>query len=135
MEKITFTRQELYDLFWSTPITRLSKKYGISFHKLKSTCEKMDIPVPDYGHWMRLQHKKPVDIKELSNDYKGDTKVTFDLGEVATVGKDEVFSERKKLIIEINSNHQLPIKVSSRLRNPDKLIIAAMNDLTPEKHP
>ncbi|MBN1185506.1 MAG: hypothetical protein JXB49_24685, partial [Bacteroidales bacterium] len=129
MEKITFTRQELYDLVWAMPITRLSMKYGISFHKLRSTCKKMDIPVPDYGHWMRVQHKKPVDIKQLSNEYKGDTEVTYELGEVVPEGKGEVLGVRTRLIKEINTNHSLPIKVSSRLRNPDKLIIDVKDDL------
>ncbi len=54
MEKITITRKELYDLIWAKPITRLSKQYGIPFHKIRSTCKKINIPVPDYGHWMTL---------------------------------------------------------------------------------
>ena len=129
MEKITFTRQELYDLIWKTPITRLSKQYGISFHKIRSTCKKMEIPVPDYGHWMRLQHKKPVDIKQLSNNYKGETEVSFELGEVAPEATGEVLAARTRLIKEINSNNRLPLKVSSRLKNPDKLVIAVKDNL------
>ncbi len=129
MEKITFIRQELYDLVWAMPITRLSKQYGISFHKIRSTCKKMDIPIPDYGHWMRLQHNKPVDIKQLSNDYNGEMKVTFELGEVVTEGKGEVLAERTRLIKEIISNNRLPLIVSSKLRKPDKLIIAVKDDL------
>mgnify|MGYP001225346610 CR=1 FL=1 len=135
MKKITFTRKELYDLVWSTPISKLSKEYGISFHKLRTTCDKMDIPVPDYGHWMRIQHNKPIEIKELPTDFKGNLEVTFEINDENNESKGEVISERNRLIKEIKSNHHLPIKVSSRLRNPDKLIIAAMNDLTPDKHP
>ena len=134
MEKITFTRKELYDLIWAMPITRLSKQYGISFHKIRSTCKKMDIPIPDYGHWMRLQHKKPMDIKQLSNDYKGETEVTFELGEALTEDKGEVLAVRTRLIKEIKSNHDIPLVVSSRLRNPDRLIIAVKVDLESKAH-
>jgi len=135
MKKITFTRKELYDLVWSTPISKLSKEYGISFHKLRSTCYKMDIPVPDYGHWMRIKHNKQIEIKELPTDFNGNLEVTFEISDENNESKGEVLSERNRLIKEIKSNHRLPTKVSPRLRNPDKLIIAAMNDLTPDKHP
>ena len=77
MEKIIFTRQELYDLVWSTPMTTLTLKYRISFHKLRSTCVKMNIPLPDYGHWMRIQHNKSVHIKELPDNFDGENNATF----------------------------------------------------------
>jgi len=135
MSKITFTRQELYDLVWSTPMSAISVKYGISFHKLRNACLKMNIPLPDYGHWMRVQHKKPIHIKNLPNNNPSVSVITFindtDPDKVtkrATEGRNDF---KKKLL----SDKKLPFTVPSKLRNPDQLIVAALNDLTNEKHP
>lgn len=135
MSKITFTRQELYDLVWSTPLSTLSLKYGMSYHKLRNACIKMNIPLPDYGHWMRVQHKKPVHIKDLPTESTSITAITFNLGndpdkvtKRATEGRNDL---KKKLL----SDKKLPFTVPSKLRNPDQLIVAALNDLTNEKHP
>jgi hypothetical protein len=92
----------------------------------------MDIPLPDYGHWMKLQHKKPIDIKDLQENCNCQNEVTFMIGN--TDDSEKVVSERNKLTKEISSNKVLPFKVSSRLTNPDGLIVSAMNDLSPAKH-
>ena len=51
MEKIVFTREELYELVWSEPLTRLAKKYNISDNGIRKKCKKMNIPLPKVGHW------------------------------------------------------------------------------------
>jgi hypothetical protein len=135
MEKITFTRQELYDLVWSTPMTTLTLKYNVSFHKLRSTCVKMNIPLPDYGHWMRIQHNKPVHIKELQDDYTGEDFATITLKDDTDQITPNKTEDRKNLRNKILSDKKLSTNVSSKLRNPDKLIVAALNDLNSNKHP
>ncbi len=135
MEKLTFTRQELYDLVWSTPLSTLSLKYGISYHKLRNACNKMNIPLPDYGHWMRLEHKKPVHIKDLPTESTSITAITFNLGTDPDKVTHKTTKGRNALKKEIIPNNNLPFTVPSKLRNPDQLIVAALNDLTNEKHP
>lgn len=51
----TFTRQELYDLVWSTPISNLAAKYGLSDRGLAKICGRHHIPVPGRGHWARVE--------------------------------------------------------------------------------
>lgn len=50
-----FTRQELYDLVWSVPISTLAVKYGLSDRGLAKVCERHQIPVPSRGHWARIE--------------------------------------------------------------------------------
>jgi len=135
MEKITFTRQELFDLVWSTPMTELASKYRISYHKLRSTCVKMNIPLPDYGHWMRIQHSKPVHIKELPDNYAGDNIATLTPKEVRDQVTPNNTEDHKRLKNEILSDKKLSKNVSSKLHHPDTLVVAALNDLNNNKHP
>jgi len=135
MEKLTFTRQELYDLVWSTPLSTLSLKYGMSYHKLRNACIKMHIPLPDYGHWMRVQHKKDVHVKDLPTDSTSITAITFNLGTDPDKVTHKTTKGRNALKKEIIPNNNLPFTVPSKLRNPDKLVIAAMNDLNTDKNP
>lgn len=49
----TINRQELYKKVWETPITRLSKEYGLSDVGLAKICKKHNIPRPPIGYWAR----------------------------------------------------------------------------------
>jgi hypothetical protein len=49
-----FTRQQLYELVWSGPITTLAKSLTISGVGLAKACRRGDIPVPPRGYWARL---------------------------------------------------------------------------------
>lgn len=57
------SRGELFDLAWSTPISRLAERFGISDVALAKKCKKLGIPRPERGYWARVQHgwkgKKP----------------------------------------------------------------------------
>ncbi len=48
-------RETLYEEVWATPMTHLGKKYGISGTAIRSLCDKLQIPVPSMGHWVKLE--------------------------------------------------------------------------------
>jgi hypothetical protein len=50
MEK---TRQELFELVWSMPMTKLSKQFELSDVGLRKICIKNQIPLPPQGHLNR----------------------------------------------------------------------------------
>lgn len=52
--EITFERQALYEEVWSTPLTQLAKKYGLSDNGLRNVCKAMSIPLPIQGHWAKV---------------------------------------------------------------------------------
>ena len=54
MEDIKLTRKDLFDLVWSTPMTKLAANYGISDVALRKKCHKHQIPTPRVGHWARV---------------------------------------------------------------------------------
>lgn len=49
------TREELYELVWSEPMSRLAPKYGLSDVGLKKTCKRMRVPTPGLGYWRRKE--------------------------------------------------------------------------------
>ena len=49
-----FTRRELYDLVWSTPVQKLAEELGISDRGLAKICARHRIPSPPRGYWARL---------------------------------------------------------------------------------
>lgn len=55
-----FTRKELYDLAWSSPMTKLAKQFGLSDVGLRKICTKHRIPTPPLGYWAKLQFGKHV---------------------------------------------------------------------------
>jgi len=57
---LTLTREELYNLVWETPISRLAPRFGLSDVGLAKLCVRHGVPRPPRGHWARLQHGKPV---------------------------------------------------------------------------
>jgi integrase len=48
------SRQKLYDLIWSEPITTLAERFGISDRGLSKVCRRSDIPAPPRGYWARI---------------------------------------------------------------------------------
>ena len=46
---LTLSRQELYDLVWSKPVTEVAKELGISDVALAKRCRALNIPLPDVG--------------------------------------------------------------------------------------
>ncbi|MBN9593720.1 MAG: hypothetical protein J0G36_00045 [Afipia sp.] len=66
-----FTRQELYDLVWSTPLTKLSKDFGLSDVGLRKVCIKHEIPTPPLGYWAKLNFGKTVQQTPLHEPGEG----------------------------------------------------------------
>lgn len=47
------TRTELYEAVWSTPMSRLAERYGISGNGLAKICDRNKIPYPSRGYWAK----------------------------------------------------------------------------------
>ncbi len=127
--EVKFSRQELYELVWKEPLLRLSKKYDISDVGLRKMCVRMDIPLPNAGHWQKLLFKKKSPVKPLSKEYNGEATVSLKIREGGQVTNNKR-QQLKTLQKEIEQDSNLEIKVPDKLTNPDKLIIAARDHLT-----
>lgn len=63
MESIT--REELYRLVWSEPITKIAPRYGLSDRGMGKLCARHNIPVPPRGYWARKAAGKRVSKASL----------------------------------------------------------------------
>ena len=52
---ITLTRQSLYELVWSKPMTALAKEFGITDVALAKRCRAVDVAIPYRGYWARKE--------------------------------------------------------------------------------
>src|SRR5688572_19124977 len=66
------TRQEMYDLVWSVPTSKLSERFGLSGRGLAKLCERHDIPVPERGWWAKTaagQNVERAPLRPATNPY------------------------------------------------------------------
>jgi hypothetical protein len=129
MEKITFTREELYDKVWSIPLTTLAKTYAISDVGLRKICIKMQIPLPKGGHWEKVRYNHPHEKKELPSDYLGVTEVTLKLREKRDESEPPFIAPLILLEQQISKEYEKNLIVPIRLNKPDKLTIETRKDL------
>lgn len=54
------TRQELYELVWSMPMTKVGKQLEISDVAVRKICIKYDIPRPPQGYWASERRRRQV---------------------------------------------------------------------------
>lgn len=47
-------RETLFEQVWATPVTHLCKTYGLSDQGLRKACVKLQIPMPERGHWAKV---------------------------------------------------------------------------------
>ena len=127
MDTITFTRKELYDLVWKEPLSRLAKKYKISDNGLRKICKRMNIPLPPYGHWQKVQYGYKVTPIKLSEKYTGREEVTLDERGINEVVKESPMAILKRITKEIESTSKLSFTVNETLTKPDKLITSTIN--------
>lgn len=62
----TYSRQELYDLVWSKPITHVAKEFFLSDVAVHKICRKHAIPTPPLGWWAKKAAGKSVTQTVLS---------------------------------------------------------------------
>ena len=49
-----YSRQELYDLIWSTPAVKLATDFGISNVAIAKRCKHRSVPRPPRGYWAKV---------------------------------------------------------------------------------
>src|SRR5207253_9256380 len=71
-KKRVITREELYKLVWSKPITILAEEFGMSDVGLGKVCKKLKVPKPYRGYWQLVEAGRKLRIPELSPARKGE---------------------------------------------------------------
>jgi hypothetical protein len=106
------------------PISALAKEYGVSDSFLRNACKRMYIPRPSNGYWSKIRHGKPVEKKELPEQFEGESELIIEGGK-----SNNEESPLEKFKKEIENDPALKTQMPERLTKPDPLILQAKNDL------
>jgi hypothetical protein len=55
---VRISRAELFDQVWKTPLMRLGPQYGITDKGLAKICDRLNVPYPPAGYWLRVNAGK-----------------------------------------------------------------------------
>lgn len=126
MARKIFTREQLYELVWSTPMLKLSKTFGLSDVGLAKTCRKHDIPLPPPGYWAKVQAGQTPPKTKLP---RSDIVDRIELNELTAA---ELESQAK---LEANAEARTPIilAIAETLRGAHPLVSSARETLAQGK--
>lgn len=66
------TREELYELVWSTPMIKVAEKFEVSGSYLARVCTELRVPRPERGYWAKLAVGKAPQRPALPDTRPGD---------------------------------------------------------------
>jgi hypothetical protein len=121
METSELTRKELYDIVWSTPLSKLTQQYAYSNDGFKKLCKQFEIPMPDGSYWSKHKFNKPVNKIELNGVFGGEDKIVLTIREEGNpVNVDQ--TPLTILTKQIQNDPKAPLTVPDKLTKPDILI-------------
>lgn len=137
MDKITFTRSELYILVWKFPMVQIAKHYEISTMGIKNACAKLQIPLPKNKYWTRPEYKRE-NIPNLPDNYKGNNEIgilkkTYEMQFRSSSNATPL----QDLARSIKNDENAPLIVPKKLVNPLKIVFETeqyWNNKTLEKN-
>jgi hypothetical protein len=127
MEVKKYTREQLYNLVWSEPMTKVVEKLHISDVGLKKRCKKYNIPTPGNGYWARIKAGQKIKIPRLP---KGNTSVEIEFwlyGIEETTGSVRKMIDDMLLFLSENKRKEIVdfcnlVVVPDEMKNPHELI-------------
>lgn len=129
MDTVKLTREQLYEMVWQEPMSTIAKRYKITDTGLRKACERMNIPTPSNGHWMKLMHGKTSEKIELPSFFEGDGIFQIQqIGEESVVNGESDLSRIRK---EILGDTRLDLTVPLTLKNACKMV-TDVNELLKE---
>jgi hypothetical protein len=66
------TREELYELVWSMPMTKVAEKFSVSGSYMARVCSVLGVPRPERGYWAKLEVGKAPPRPALLEALPGD---------------------------------------------------------------
>ena len=116
-ETVTLTREQLYDLVWSKPMTEIATEFGVSSVAFANYCKKLGVPRPTRGYWQQLQWGQKPERDSLP------------LRTSATRASIVIVKHELCEVIPQASSAAPKILVSASLRSPHPVIVQLQQEL------
>jgi len=120
-----YDRQQLLDDVWSTPVSRLTKHYGLSDAGLKKLCSRLQIKTPPRGYWAKLRAGKKVPAKPVLAEFSGSP---YSLNVLVRKRKQSYLppaaemDSRLVMVVQQETEDANRIVVPARLNNPHPFV-------------
>ena len=121
METIELTRKELYNIVWSTTLSKLTQQYAYTNDGIKKICKQYEVPMPDGSYWSKLKFNKKFKKEKLNPVFNSVDKIILAIREEGN----PINIDNTPLTIrtkEIESDPKAPLIVPEKLTKPDVLI-------------
>jgi hypothetical protein len=117
------TREELYKMVWSKPMTEIAEEFGISDVGLAKVCNKLKVPKPYRGYWQLVEAGRSPAVPHLPSARKNDPTKTIISPESA---RPNVQPQDPEFLKRLNAEKKSDrIEVSPNLRGAHQLVSAA----------
>lgn len=63
--EVIVSRQQLYEMVWRDPITRVAEDLGVPYGELRNACKRLAVPCPSSGYWEKVRAGKVMGRPEL----------------------------------------------------------------------
>lgn len=121
--KIRIEREELYKSVWSTPLTKLAKKYNLPYLELKKVCTKLSIPLPEKNYWINKslgKTNKITPLHEISENELSFYEIDLDDPKIMIKRNREDLSKSIAVPLTLTNPHPLIKKAKEHWTNPPK---------------
>ena len=121
METIELTRKELYNIVWSTTLSKLTQQYAYTNDGIKKICKQYEVPMPDGSYWSKLKFNKKFKKEKLNPVFNSVNKIVLAIREEGN----PINIDNTPLTIrtkEIENDPKAPLIVPEKLTKPDILI-------------
>jgi hypothetical protein len=117
----SLTREELYALLWTEPVSKVAARHGISDRGLGKLCEREGIPVPPRGWWAKKATGKRVKQPELP-PWKAGWSKTFTFAESKSKPEPpapaEAPPEPPEILFERQPENEIAVEPEARVTHP-----------------
>ena len=128
-QRVRLSRQELFELVWSVPTTKLAERFGISDVAIAKICRKLKVPKPHLGHWRKVEVGRAVRqpcLPKLPHGVPNEVTIQARCREMSKVKE----NSDVMAAIEAEHNPSNRILVSDTLRKAHPLVLQTRQMLT-----
>jgi hypothetical protein len=133
MPQLNFTREEIYEMVWAKPVSHIAEELGVKASEIRKYCRELIVPLPEQGHWSRIQFGKSVEQTPLPPLPEPAVKTPPET--IPGQNAPDTSATRQvpdELPVFFPGEIELSFRVPDRLIHPDKLILAAEQGLQKE---
>jgi hypothetical protein len=131
----TFSREELYDLVWSEPITAIAKRLGLSGRGLAKACDRGNVSVPWRGYWQKLaagQAPERVGLPPIAKGVPASVSVSVWPPEEAAFAVDANLDA--EIASEATPDFAIVVPAPGKLHPTAQSVLDALSSERPDRH-